>query len=249
MELERFFLPDLHAGDGELPADQAHHAVHVLRLKAGDAVMVFDGQGNWATAQIQSVTGAVVRVRCGEVQKSGCVGPRLTLATAVPKLDRADFLVQAASQLNVDAIQWLDCQRSVVKPDGQGKKIEKWRRLAVESAKQCGRNYLLRVEPMLPVSTFFQSLDPSEVMWANPQGDSTLAGAWNHWQQTKTRSSPLPRLTVFIGPEGGWTESEEQMFRQAGAVGVRLGPHILRIEIAAMAVAALIGCSETMCLK
>ncbi|NNM87032.1 MAG: RsmE family RNA methyltransferase, partial [Phycisphaerae bacterium] len=163
MEPERFFLPYIETGGCQLPTDQAHHARHVLRLKTGDTVIIFDGQGHWATAEIELAAGSAVRVHCGAVQESRREGPELTLATAVPKLDRADFLVEAASQLNLDVLQWLDCQRSVVRPDGQGNKIAKWRRLAIESAKQCGRNHLLRIEPMLPAAAVFQSLDRSNV--------------------------------------------------------------------------------------
>jgi 16S rRNA (uracil1498-N3)-methyltransferase len=244
VEPERFFLPHIATGSGQLPVDQAHHARHVLRLKTGDTVIIFDGQGHWATAEIELVAGSGVLVHCSTVQESRRAGPQLTLATAVPKLDRADFLVEAASQLNVDVLQWLDCQRSVVRPDGQGNKIAKWRRLAVESAKQCGRNHLLRIEPMLPVEAVFKSLDRSNGMWADTRSELTLARAWDDWKKTSAGgNSPSSRgLTVFIGPEGGWSDTEVRMFQDRGAVGVRLGLNILRIEIAAIAVAAILGC-------
>ena len=244
MEPERFFVPHIQAGGCELPVDEAHHARHVLRLKTGDTVTVFDGRGHWAAAEIELVGGSAVRVHCSTVQESKRLGTRLTLATAVPKLDRADFFVEAASQLNVDVIQWLECQRSVVRPEGQGKKMEKWRRLAIESAKQCGRHHLLRIEPMLPVAMVLKTLDRCNAMWADTRAELTLDSAWADWKKTKgSENSPsAPGLTVFIGPEGGWTDTESQMFRDGGVVGVRLGPNILRIEIAAMAVAAVISC-------
>ncbi len=246
VEPERFFLPHIETGVCQLPADQAHHARHVLRLKTGDTVTIFDGQGHWASAEIELAAGSAVRVHCRAVQESRRMGPELTLATAVPKLDRADFLVEAASQLNVDVIQWLDCQRSVVRPAEQGNKITKWRRLAIESAKQCRRNNILRIEPMLPVAAVFKSLDRSNAMWADTRSELTLARAWDDWKTTRGggNSPSPPGLTVFVGPEGGWSDTELEMFRQGGAVGVRLGPNILRIEIAAIAVAAVIGCGE-----
>lgn len=237
MEAYRFYCPDLAAGTVTLPEDQAHHAVHVLRLEAGMAVELFNGRGGVAAAQLLKVDkrGVVATVETPRQDAVPC--PVLTLVTAVPKADRAEWLVEQASQLNVTAIQWLDCQRSVVKPREGGGKVDKWRRLAIESAKQCGRNHLLEIRDMRPVEAVVrQALGEGQQLWLlEPRA---LRSVWEELQ------APLAGRGIWalIGPEGGWSP-EELAFLQAtpGMVLLRLTPTVLRIETACCALAALCG--------
>lgn len=253
MEKARFFLPLLDSGWCELPDDQAHHAQRVLRLGNGDIVRVFDGQGRWANGRLVFENSGKARVYCDPPNEASVPWIHLTLASAVPKGDRADFLVEAASQLDVSVIRWIDCQRSVVKPEPQGGKMEKWRRLAIESAKQCGRARLLEIEPMEPIARVLKSAMATEdrLIWCNPTAVISLSEFRQRAifkSQNGFPGRPL-RATAFIGPEGGWTSAEMQMIADAGATAVRLGRNILRIETAAITVAAVMGCDNDDSLK
>jgi len=234
-ERYRFFVEGIgpHVG---LADDQAHHARAVLRLKEGDEVIVFDGCGKWAEAVIET-TGkhhAGVRVT-GEIHEEAEPGRKLTLATALPKGDRAEWLIEQASQLGATCVQWLDCERGVVKPKEGTGKIEKWRRWAVESAKQCGRAWMMRVEPMRELEEVLaQALGRgAKVIWLEPREGRGILEAMEGAKD----------IVALIGPEGGWSPREMELLMAAAERGevvrVRLGANVLRIETACAAVAGV----------
>jgi len=246
MDVFRFYAPELsrQAAEGawiQLPEDQAHHARTVLRLEAGVAVVVFDGRGAWAPGVI---------ARGGREGISVCTSaavtvdprpqPMLTLATAVPKGERAEWLIEQASQLNVAQVQFVACARSVVKPHEGGHKMEKWRRLAVESAKQCGRTHVLRIlapAPFAVVAAPGPRPETARLLWLDPgSGGMTVAEALAGMKEDG--------VTAFIGPEGGWSEDErhclEGLAGRGGIRRVRLTATVLRIETACAALAAVV---------
>jgi 16S rRNA (uracil1498-N3)-methyltransferase len=248
MDVYRFYVPDLplqaqrQAAVGEitveLPTDQAHHARNVLRLEAGTQVALFDGNGAWTTGKLLQVDkrGVVVRLAAPLTIDQRPV-PALTLATAVPKGERAEWLVEQASQLNVSAVQWLACERGVVKPREGGGKMDKWRRLAVESAKQCGRNHLLEIrEPAGLPETLGQLGTTTRLLWLDP-GPAGLS-------VPQALAHGSGDVVALIGPEGGWSPAERKILEDAAAARrvtrVRLTETVLRIETACAAVAAII---------
>jgi 16S rRNA (uracil1498-N3)-methyltransferase len=239
MDPHRFYVPDLshHLAEIPLPEDQAHHLCKVLRLQEGQGVVLFDGQGVWGPATLINITKSQVTARLSEpLTVDPPPAPRLTLATAVPKGDRADWLVEQASQLNVSIIQWLDCQRSVVRPGEGGQKIAKWRRLAIESAKQCGRTHLLRIEPPVPPANILKR--PPAILWLDPrEGGGSVA-------QARAALGTQSSVTALIGPEGGWSDHELNLLQAAASRRqvhrIRLTATVLRIETACAAVAAMV---------
>jgi 16S rRNA (uracil1498-N3)-methyltransferase len=137
--------------------------------------------------------------------------------------------------LNVTAVQWLDCERGVVKPREDGGKMEKWRRLAIESAKQCGRTHVLMVLDTMKMSTLGKS-QTNRVLWLDPgPGGVSVIEALGDWQGG---------VLALIGPEGGWSDRERNILEDAVKGGwvrrVRLTTSVLRIETACAAVAAII---------
>jgi len=158
MDPYRFYLPDLPAKgyyDQEIPfpETEAHHARSVLRLQPDEPILLFNGTGRRASGLLTRVDKKGVWAKLVDPPtQDPPLSPALVLATALPKGERAEWLVEQASQLGVAALQFLDCQRSVVKPREGGQKIEKWKRLAVESAKQCGRTHLLEIHDALELS-------------------------------------------------------------------------------------------------
>jgi len=234
----RFYCPNLAAGEVTLPDDQAHHAVNVLRLEVAAEVEVFDGAGGMAVAKVTAAGKRGVMVQLlGELTVSPPPMPDLTLATAAPKGDRLEWLVEQASQLNVARIILLDCDRSVVKPKESGGKIEKLRRLAIESAKQCGRNHVLKVEPMRTLKALLAdtSLADTTVLALDPRAAASASQV----------VSPTGSFLALIGPEGGWSDGELNLLATSPQIQrVRLTPTVLRIETACAAIAALCGCSS-----
>jgi len=201
-------------------------------------VTVFDGGGRWAEGVLEGghKRGARVRLR-GEtgVQEGARVG--LTLATAVPKGDRGEWLVEQASQLNVAKVQWIDCDRGVVKPREGGGKIEKWRRLAVESAKQCHRARVMEVSDLRKLGEVVSEAvrEGARVLWLEPRAGVAVMEA----------VGDATKVVALIGPEGGWSEREMELLRagvgRGEVVRVKLTETILRIETACAAVGAIVG--------
>jgi 16S rRNA (uracil1498-N3)-methyltransferase len=223
------------AGEVSLSEREAHHVRDVLRLGEGDAVEVFDDAGAVARATIVSsgAGGVVVRVEEAASDDSQSV-VKLTVAAAVPKGDRADWMIEKLSELGVERFVPLATARSVVLPEGRNKR-DRWTRLATEAAKQSRRRGVMRIEELTRLGDALR--------------DATAAGACYHLS-TASGAAPVldllcrdaPRtLTAFVGPEGGWTDEEAAQFDAAGAVGVKLTSTILRIETAAVAIASIVG--------
>ncbi|HVX83301.1 MAG TPA: RsmE family RNA methyltransferase [Phycisphaerae bacterium] len=243
MDPYRFFLPALLPLSGDpipLPDDQAHHARAVLRLDPGTPILLFDGQGHWTSATLHAAGKTLSAQPTGELHTDAPPPIRLTLATAIPKGDRAEWLVDQASQLNVSALQWLDADRSVVKPKEGGNKLAKWRRIAIESAKQCHRTHLMHIHEPLPLDQILTRAAPHPLLWLEPRDAATtrpLAAILQH--------SPA-QLTALIGPEGGWSDREYAHLNALAdapsptLTRIRLTPTILRIETACTAIAAII---------
>lgn len=231
---ERFYTETpLRAGSGvALDEAEARHLVQVLRHRPGDEVVVFDGRGSEADARLESASkrGAtlqVLTVRATEPDGK----PRLTIATAVPKGERFRWLVEKATELGVDRLVPLSTERSVVDP--RDTKLDRMRQAVVAACKQCRRNRLMEVAPTVAFSEFLATPNPGAVLAvAHPGGQPV--GAW-------LGSVPSGRpVTVLIGPEGGLTDDEVEQATKAGAEKIALGTHILRIETAVIAAAALV---------
>lgn len=226
----RFFCPNLgQASESQLIGPEAIHLVRVLRARIGDIVSLFDGRGTVATATIQQISDSVVELQIVERTTEALLGPpSMAVAACVPKGDRFQWMVEKLTELGVERVIPLLTQRSVVDP-GLGK-LDKVRRIIIESSKQCGRDRLLELtEPMRWQTLLDQEFAAYQVGIALPSGE-----IWN--RQSFRSQQPL---MIVIGPEGGFTEQEEAQAIAKGAKPVQLGRNILRIETAALAAAAL----------
>lgn len=224
---------------GLLPIDeaQAHHARDVLRLGPGDEVELFDDDGATAIATLvfngQSLCAKVDRVTPAPVERL-----LVTVAAAVPKGDRADWMVEKLSELGVATFIPLAAARSVVLPEGQGKR-QRWERIATESAKQSRRAGVMRIEPLTRVDSLLAGDKPdATARWCLA---TELPGV--PITQAANQLSNYRELTAFIGPEGGWAPDELRKFAAASLAIIKLGSTILRVETASIAVASVIACS------
>jgi len=214
-----------------LEDDEAHHLRHVLRLGVGDEVIVFDGRGIEATARIVTVTKSAAELMLLERRPGPAESPvALTLATAVPKGDRFSWLVEKATELGITRLIPLSTDRTVVEA-GAGK-LERLRKTIIAASKQCGRARLMELTELMAWSDFVeQEIPHGDTYIADPSGDHCDFAAL-------TVSRPV---LLVVGPEGGFTEFELESACDAGASLISLGPRILRIETAAVALAAIFG--------
>jgi 16S rRNA (uracil1498-N3)-methyltransferase len=230
---DRFYCPKL-PGDGRfrLEGDESRHLGRVRRLGPGDRVEVFDGGGHAVVAEVIAVGGGGAELSIVGPPLADRSAPcRLTLATAVPKGERFDWLVEKATELGVDRLVPIVTERSVVDP--RASKLERLRRVVIEASKQCGRNRLMEIEE--PAAWARWSLEPRDARTlrriAHPGGPSP--SAW-------PRLRPGESVIVAIGPEGGFSPEEVEDARRAGWDVIGLGATRLRIETAGLAACAAI---------
>lgn len=219
----RAHVSNLHVGRLELGPAESNHLRNVLRLSPGDAVELFDDSGATAIARIESAGPAVVVIV--DSISPPADGRRLTIASAVPKGDRADWLVEKLSELGVWRWTPLRTARSVVHPEGVSK-FDRWRRIAVEAAKQSHRPGVLEISELLDLDSLIESASQSAIVLASEIEDESAV-------DFSTIS------TIVVGPEGGWDPGELERFGAAGVKCVRFPLPILRVETAAVVAAAL----------
>jgi 16S rRNA (uracil1498-N3)-methyltransferase len=220
---------------------QSRHAVDVLRLPSGATVEVFDDAGHVASGElvIEDEGDVWVKVRAFEDGAASSRGTqiRLTIASAVPKGERADWMVEKLSELGVAEFIPLAAARSVVLPEGKNKR-ERWVRIAAESAKQSRRAGVMRVGELTPV----------DVVVERVRSSTDESAGW--YFSTAEAAQPVARIAsdlrsnqsvvAFIGPEGGWSDEEVARFAAARLTPARLTSTVLRVETAAVAAAAVI---------
>ena len=222
-----------------LAGSAAGHITRVLRLRVGESVSAFNGQGGEFAASIEQVHGSQVTLAIGEHTDSERESPvAITLAQGVSRGERMDLVVQKATELGVAQITPLLTTRSVVRlDDAQAqKKAQHWRAIAVSACEQCGRNRVPHIAAPAQLRAWLQSLretppaPQSQRLLLSPGADTDL----------RDLAAPLTAITVLIGPEGGLSDEERAAASDAGFTGVRLGPRILRTESAAIAALALL---------
>ena len=196
-----------------LSRDDSHHLFRVLRLRDGEPVTVSDGRGGW---QVCTVAGNAL-LPTGDVLVEPAA-TQLTIAAAIPKGDRVEWMVQKLTELGTSEVVFMHCERSVVRWKGErgAHQLERLARVAREAAMQSRRVWLPQLRG--PVE-FAEAAAFAGAVIADPEGD--VAGT--------------PSV-VLIGPEGGFTETERQACPR-----IRLAPGILRVETAAVAAAAILG--------
>jgi 16S rRNA (uracil1498-N3)-methyltransferase len=232
--MPRFFLnQDLEIGvQCALPEELAHH-IGVLRMKAGDAITLFNGQGGEYVATLASVEKrrASADIKTFDSREAE-PGHALTLAQALPEGSKMDWIVEKAVELGVTSIQPLVAARSVVRLSDEraAKKLAHWRAIVVAAAEQCGRNRLPSVAEPASFNSWIGQQDLHPRILLSPCSGQSLSDWAKH--------RPPQALTVMIGPEGGFSADEERSAIANGAVCLSLGERVLRTETAGIAVIA-----------
>ncbi len=219
-----------------LAGPESHHLLHVMRAVAGTAITLFDDGGAEFAAVVETVRRSEVIVRIVERRDVNRELPfALTVGVALPKGDRQKWLVEKLTELGVTALVPLIAERGVAQPTAGA--AERLQRAAIEAAKQCGRNRLMQIaKPQAWGEWVAQTGDlPSATrrLLAHPGGRPL----------TEINLYPPQPTALAIGPEGGLTDAEVAAARCAGWQPVSLGPRILRVETAAVALAAVLSLS------
>jgi 16S rRNA (uracil1498-N3)-methyltransferase len=216
---------DADAGVARLSDDEARHLSQVLRLGAGDEIAVFDGTGREFRARVERVArdGADLRL-VEQVQPAAEPAVRLTLAPAVVKGDKMDDIVRDATMMGVTAIEPLVTEHTAahMKP---GRAPERWRRIAVASAKQCRR----AVVPAIGAGTTFEDWLPQDRAALRLMLVEPSASVEGHPLSTVTGNRP-DSASLLVGPEGGWSVAEIETAVRAGYVPITMGRRTLRAD-------------------
>lgn len=235
MQRHRFYAPpaQINGTQVTLAADEAYHLSRVLRLGVGARVYAFDGCGNEYLCEITQLDKHAATLSIIEALTDTVESPlQLTLAQSLIKGDKFDWVVQKASELGVTRIVPLITEHSEIKraEERAENKLQRWRRIALEAVKQCGRRRLVEVAEPLPL-TQFCAMDASQLK---------LILSERGGQHLRALPSAAASVTLAVAAEGGWSEAELAAATQHGFISVYLGARILRTETAAIAGAALI---------
>ena len=227
-----FHAAPLHAGDDiALSDDAANHVARVLRMSAGDAVLLFNGDNHEYPAEITQVGKREVRVRVNSATSADRESPlTLHLAQAISRGEKMDFTIQKAVELGVASIQPLFTERCGVKlaDERLDKRISHWQSVVASACEQCGRNRVPRVHTPLSLDAWLANGHRGQGLTLDPMAAHSLSGL----------ARPDGEVSLLVGPEGGLSDAEIAASRAAGFTGVRLGPRVLRTETAGLAIIA-----------
>ena len=210
---ERFFLETPPAGSkAVLTGDEARHLARVLRATVGDEVTVFDGRGRSWAARVKAIGRDTVELETGEPRVEPAGGRVLTVAVALPKGERQKWLVEKLTELGVARLVPLVTERGVI-----------------EASKQCGRSTLMEIGAPASVAAVVASRAAAAIgLVADPCGQPLDAAGW----------PATTEVIALVGPEGGFSQAELALAEAAGWPRIALGHYVLRIETAAVALAA-----------
>lgn len=225
----RFHVPDVDAASArvELPEDEAEHLVRVLRLRVGDEVDVFDGRGGLWRAEVVHAGKKSAAVRTIEaLTPARELAVAVTLVMSVLKGDKMDDVVRDAVMLGATGIQPVVSERAETSMAAMARsnRIARWERIAVSSAKQCGRAVVPPVYQATPIDWYWnERVSASRVMCVEP---SAALGDVVPVQQVPKGTA----VHLIVGPEGGWSVTEVAAAHDSGAILMSLGSRTLRAD-------------------
>lgn len=225
---------DIRLGPGAqfpLPQDAANHIGRALRLRAGDALVVFDGRGGEYDATILRIDRGRVDVKTGAFRDDERESPlEVGLVQGLPEADKMDWILQKSVELGVAWVQPIVCERSVVRLSGDraARRESHWQRVAIAACEQCGRNRIPEVRPTLAFRDW--AAQPSQAArWMLAPGSAVALCE---------QPAPAGPVELLVGPEGGFSEREIDIAATVGFASLSLGPRVLRAETAPLAALA-----------
>ncbi len=234
---DRYFVETpIEGPQARLVGAEAHHLAHVMRAKPGHEVVLFDGRGSEFAARVERVGRSEIElavVSRDPIDRE--LGVPLSLLVALPKGDRQRWLVEKAVELGVTRLVPLETQRS---NDRQSPAVlERLRRAVIEASKQCGRNRLMGIALPEKLADFLTAAPREAVRLLAQRGAQDCQSVLD--ELVPTRRVPQ-QVILAVGPEGGFTQAELDLALAGGWQSIGLGPRILRVETAALALTAAV---------
>ncbi|MBQ3864670.1 MAG: 16S rRNA (uracil(1498)-N(3))-methyltransferase [Clostridia bacterium] len=227
--MHRFYVSDLKE-NRVIRGEDNQHLYRVLRLRSGDPIEVFDGKGNQFRAELEQTDPEGSAFRILEELPSREPKCRIVLYQGIPaKTEKMELIIQKCTEIGVHAVVPVMMERCTNRKGYDEKRLARFRKIAVEAAKQCGRAWIPEIREPVALSEVFPLVDGNFLMPYEEGGESLR--------------KVLPRegsLSVLIGPEGGIAEQEAEEMLRRGAVRIGFGPRILRTETAGMAALSMI---------
>lgn len=235
MRIPRIYTPStLNSGANiELDENAFSHAVRVLRLKQGDSLILFNGQGGEFEAELSDVQKKRATASISQFHDKECESPLpIILGQCISRGEKMDYTIQKAVELGVTKIVPLFSERCGVKlnQERQDKRLQHWHSVIISACEQCGRNRIPELHDAISLQTWQQQLTASLKLVLDPTAADSLA----------TLSKPANDVALLIGPEGGLSDSEIKAAIQHDFNGTRLGPRILRTETAGLTALSII---------
>lgn len=221
----RIFVPTIEP-TVRVAGDEFHHAIRVVRARAGEAVELFDIAGKSARGVIELIAGDHAIVRVDEELPPRESPLVIHLAMAIIQLEKFELVLQKATELGVRSIIPVITDRLELRKERFAGKAERWQRILLEAVKQSGRSVVPLLEEPQPFESVLKKDGPKLFFDADAE--------------PSPRAGSLSEVTLFIGPEGGWSEAELALARQHECAFERLGPRRLRAETAAIVACALV---------
>lgn len=241
--MTRLFMENEEPREGfiTLGSDDSRYVSQVLRMRPGEEITVVVKGGIEALCEVSDITRDAVTLSVKETRENSSEPPfGITLYQSISKGERMELTVQKCVELGVTKIVPVYSSRCVVRPDGKkdASRAQRWQKIALEAARQSGRGIIPEVcEPVLFAQAVKEASESADVVlfpWEEEHG-VTLKQALNGKEREY-----IHHIAVFIGPEGGYDESEASAAREGGAVPVTIGKRILRTETAGAAVLAML---------
>lgn len=227
--MRRLYLSTIVVGKNVLAKEERHHAKDVLRLPPGTTVELFDGKGASGRGRI-AYDGEEAVVNIGAVEKDSSSALDVVCAAAFPKGERAEFMVQKLAELGVNAIHPLITERSTVTP-GRGK-LDRYRRIAAEACRQSGNNRIPTIHECATIDEVVKTRAKHRRFHASFLADKTLL-------EIISADTDMSATIFAVGPEGGWSATDERRLRELNFTPYSLGANVLRIETAAIVTLAI----------
>ena len=219
----------------DLSEDGANHIGRVLRMQAGQELVLFDGRGGQYPATIQAVGKKQVTVQLAELDPVEVESPlAIHFGQVISRGDKMEFTIQKSVELGVTVITPLFSERCGVKLNGErlDKKLEQWQKIAISACEQCGRNRIPEIRPAMELAAWLA--EPTEELKLNlhPRAPYSI----------NTLPEPSHGIRLLIGPEGGLSAAEIELAREHGFADMLLGPRVLRTETAGLTAITALQC-------